>query len=126
MVGDAALAEETAAVLGDEQVVLNADSTEVLVGLQLLVVEELLAMSLGPPLVNEGRNEIDAWLIGNDKAFLPGLSSMTQQTCVCRRSLVIYSWIMVLPAAPAPMIMTWSLSAPLLPFCKRSTLRIKR
>ena len=38
IVGDAVLAEEAAAVVGDEDVVLDADATEVLVGLQQVEV----------------------------------------------------------------------------------------
>ena len=41
MVGDALLAQEAATVLGDEDVVLNADTAEVLIGLQLVEVQEL-------------------------------------------------------------------------------------
>ena len=47
MVGDALLAQEAAAVGGDEDVVLDADATKVLVGLQLVEVQEFSAVAAG-------------------------------------------------------------------------------
>ena len=45
MVGDAFLAQEAAAVGGDEDVVLDADATKVLVSLQLVEVQEFGTMA---------------------------------------------------------------------------------
>ena len=47
MIWDALLAEEAAAVACDENVVLDTDSTEILVCLQLLIVDEILVETLG-------------------------------------------------------------------------------
>ena len=60
MIGDAVGAEETATVLGDEHIVLDADTTEVFVGFQQVEVQELCTMSALAPVVDEGRDEIDA------------------------------------------------------------------
>ena len=57
MVRDALVAQEATAVLGNQHVVLDADATKVLVGLQLVEVEEILAVAAGFPLVDEGRDE---------------------------------------------------------------------
>ena len=67
--------QDTAAVFGDEQVVLDADTSEVLVGLQLLVVDELLELALGLPHINEGGDEIDARLVSDHKARFQGLAA---------------------------------------------------
>ena len=64
MIRNALAAEESATILGDEDVVLNAHAAEVLVSLQLVEVQELLAVSAGLPVVDEGRNEVDAGLVG--------------------------------------------------------------
>ena len=45
MVRDAVLAQESATILGDEYIVLDTDTTEVLVGLNLVEVEELCAVT---------------------------------------------------------------------------------
>ena len=64
VVGDALRAEETATVLRDQDIILDADAAEVLIGLELVEVQELLAMSAGLPVVDEGWNEVDAGLVG--------------------------------------------------------------
>ena len=46
MIRNALFSEETAAILCNEDVVLNADTTEVLVGLQQVVVDEVLMQTL--------------------------------------------------------------------------------
>ena len=53
MIGDALGAKEAATILRDEDIVLDTDATEVLIGLQLVEVEEFLAMSAGLPVVDE-------------------------------------------------------------------------
>lgn len=63
MIWNALLAEEAAAVACDENVVLDTDSTEILVCLQLLIVDEILVETLGAPFVDEGRDEIDSRFI---------------------------------------------------------------
>ena len=55
MVGNAFRTKETAAVLCDEDVVLNADAAKVLVSLKLIEIDELLAMSAGRRLASAGR-----------------------------------------------------------------------
>ena len=70
MVGDGVLAEDAAAVGGDEEVVFQTDAAEVLVGLQQVVVDELLVEAFGTPLVDEGGDEVDAGLVGEHP---PGL-----------------------------------------------------
>ena len=67
MVRDALGTEETAAVAGDEDIVLDAHTSEVLIGLQQVEVDELLAVSALFPVIDEGRDEVDARLIGNDE-----------------------------------------------------------
>ena len=70
MVGDALRTEEAAAVGSDEQVVLNTDASEVLVGVEKVEVEELLAVALRAPEVDEVGDEVDTWLVGDDEALL--------------------------------------------------------
>ena len=67
-------AQEAASVGGDEDVVLDADASEVLVGLELVEVEELGAVSRAPPFVDEGRDEVDAGFVRDDKALLQAAS----------------------------------------------------
>ena len=70
MIRYALLAEEAAAVLGDEDVVLDADAAEVLILFDFVEAEELLAVAALAPVVDEGRDEVDARLVGDDEAFL--------------------------------------------------------
>ena len=70
MVWDALCAEETATVVGDENVVFDADAAEVLVGFQKVEIEEVLAMPTCAPLIDEGGDEVDAWFVGHDETFL--------------------------------------------------------
>ena len=69
MIRDALVAKEAATILRNQHVVLDADAAEVLVGLQQVEVQELLAMTLGTSLVDEGMNEIDAGLVSHHKAL---------------------------------------------------------
>jgi hypothetical protein len=69
MVGDALGTEESAAVLGDQQVVLNTDATEILVGLEFVEIKELLTMSLFPPKVDKMGDEVDTGFVGQYKAL---------------------------------------------------------
>ena len=62
--------KDAAAVFGDEQVVFDTDATKVLVGLPLVVINELLELAFCLPHVDEGGDEIDAWLIGDHEAWL--------------------------------------------------------
>ena len=68
-------AKDAAAIIGDEQVVFDADATEVLVGFQLVVVDEILVLAFGFPDVDEGRDEVDARLIGDHETWLEGLAA---------------------------------------------------
>ena len=52
VVGNELVADEAAAVLGDEDIVLQTYATEVLVGLQQVVVDEVLVQTLCPPVVD--------------------------------------------------------------------------
>ena len=70
MVRNAIFAYEAATIIGDEQIVLNTDTTEVLIGLQLVEVDELLAVAAGFPVIDQCGNEVDTRLVGDDKAFL--------------------------------------------------------
>ena len=69
MIGDALVAQEAAAVTGNEHVVLDADSTKVFVCFDFVETQELFAVTTGFPLVDECRDEVDAWLVGDDKAL---------------------------------------------------------
>ena len=69
VIGDALVTQEAAAVLGNQYVVFNADATKVLVGFQLVEAEKILAVTAGLPLVDEGRDEVDARLVGNHETF---------------------------------------------------------
>ena len=77
MIRDTLRSEESATLLRDEDIVLDADATEVLIGLQLVEIQEFLAMPAGLPVVDEGRNEIDTWLVGHHEAFFQ-LTTHTQ------------------------------------------------
>ena len=52
MIGYTVLAYEAAAVLCNQYVVLNTYAAEVLIGLNLVEIEEFLAMAAGFPVVN--------------------------------------------------------------------------
>ena len=58
MIWNALLAEETASVLGDENVVFYTYSAKVLICLEQVEVDEFLAVSACLPVVDEGGNEI--------------------------------------------------------------------
>ena len=55
---------------GDEDVVLDADASEVLVGLKEFVVDIVFVERLTSPEVYEMGDEIDAGFYGHDKALL--------------------------------------------------------
>ena len=74
MVRNAVLAEESATILCDEHIVFNTDTSEVLVGLELVEIEELSAMARSLPVVDEGRDKVYARLVGNNEAFLKAAS----------------------------------------------------
>ena len=69
VIGDALAAHEAATVLCNQQVILNADTAKVLVGLQQVKVEELLAVSFFLPKVDEVGDEVDTWFISYDEAW---------------------------------------------------------
>ena len=70
MVGYALLAEETTAVGGDDDVVFDTNSAEVLISLKHVEVEPLGAMAFSAPFIDEGGNEVDARLVGDHEALL--------------------------------------------------------
>ena len=70
MIGYAFLANEAASVGCYQHIVLYSYAAEVLIGLQKVEVEEILAVSRSPPIVDKGRYEVDSRLVGDDKAFL--------------------------------------------------------
>lgn len=80
MIWDSLLAQITATVGSNKDVVLNADATKVLISLQKIEVEEFCTMAFAPPLVDESRNKVNARLIGHDKAFLQ-TTSATEAIC---------------------------------------------
>ena len=92
MVGNAFRTKETAAVLCDEDIVLNADTAKVLVSLKLIEIDELLTMSAGLPVVDEGRDEIDTWFVGEDEAFL---ESATHTETVCAKLFEVRARLLV-------------------------------
>lgn len=63
-------AKDTATVCGDEDVVFDADSAKVLPLLEFVEVDVVLVGALSMPLIDEGRDEVAAGLIGDDKAGL--------------------------------------------------------
>ena len=67
MIGYALGTHEPTSLGSDEQVVLDAYSTEVLVFFKFVEVEELGAVPLASPQVNEVWNEVYARLVGNYK-----------------------------------------------------------
>ena len=84
MIRDALLAEETAAVLRYQHVILNADASEVLVGLEFVEVQEFFAVSVGTPLVDELGNEVDARLVSDDISCRPSRRSTPRPSRMCR------------------------------------------
>lgn len=61
--------EDAVAVFCDEQIVFDADATEVLVGFQLIIVDELLELAFSLPHVDESGNEVDARFISDHEAW---------------------------------------------------------
>ena len=70
MIRNAVFAQESATVFGDEYIVLNSDTTEIFVGLNLVEVEEFCTMAGCLPVVDEGRDEVNSRLIGYYETFL--------------------------------------------------------
>ena len=80
VVGDTLLAHEATAVLRDQQVVLDTDTAKVLIGLELVEVQELSTMAFLPPEVDKVGDEVDAWFVGDNESFLQA-SAHTQTVC---------------------------------------------
>lgn len=70
VVGDSILAQETASLCCDEDVVLQTDASKVLVGLYLIKAEEFCTMSFALPVVYERRDKVDAWLVGHHPTLM--------------------------------------------------------
>jgi hypothetical protein len=66
------LAQDPATGGRDQQVLFDADATEIPVGFHSIVVDELEELSLALPALDEFGNEVDAWLDGQDEARLQG------------------------------------------------------
>lgn len=92
MIWDTLLAEEAAAVACDENVVLDTDSTEILVCLQLFIVDEVLVETLSAPFVDEGWDEVDSRFVCNNEAFF---KSAAHAQAVCSELLQIRSCFIV-------------------------------
>ena len=75
MVWDDLVADCSAAVRGDDDVVLKTYSAEVAVGIESVVVDEVLVHALALPEVDEVRDEVDARLYSHDEAFLHAASA---------------------------------------------------
>ena len=69
MIRDALVAEEATTVVRDENVVLDADTAEILVGFEHVEVQEFLAMPAGLPVIDEGGDKVDAWFVGHHESF---------------------------------------------------------
>ena len=67
--------EDAATVVGDEEVVLDADSTEILICLELVEVDEVLVEAFCTPFVDESGDEIYSWLVGDNETGLQGLTA---------------------------------------------------
>ena len=70
MIRNAFLAEEAASILCDEDIVLDTYTTEVLICLKHVKVEELSAVLLGFPVIDKSRDEVDTRFVSDYEAFL--------------------------------------------------------
>lgn len=70
MIRYAVFAQESATIFGDEYIVLNSDTTEIFIGLNLVEVEEFCTVTGCLPVVDEGRDEVNSRLVGYHKTFL--------------------------------------------------------
>ena len=69
------LAKHTAAILGYENIVLDADTAKVFPFLELVEVDEVLVGAFGMPFVDKGGHEVGSGLVGNDVAGLETASA---------------------------------------------------
>lgn len=60
MIRYAVFAQESATIFGDEYIVLNSDTTEIFIGLNLVEVEEFCTVTGCLPVVDEGRDEVNS------------------------------------------------------------------
>ena len=70
MIRNAVFANESATIIGDEYIVFDADSTKVLVGLNLIKIEEFCTVTLCLPVIDKSRDEVYTWLISYNESFL--------------------------------------------------------
>ncbi len=70
MVWNAFRTEEPAAIGCYQQVVLDTNATEISIGVQKIEIDEILAVAIGLPLVDECRNEIDTRFVGHHESRL--------------------------------------------------------
>ena len=92
VVGDSILAQETASLCCDEDVVLQTDASKVLVGLYLIKAEEFCTMSFALPVVDERRDKVDAWFVGNDKSLL---QTASHAKTTCSELVEIWSYLII-------------------------------
>lgn len=64
------LAQNSTSRFGDENVVFDANTTEVFPFLQFGEVDELFVGAFGVPFVDEGGDEVASWLVGDHEAGL--------------------------------------------------------
>ena len=68
-------AQDSVSVFGDEQVVFDAYAAEVFERFELVVVDEILMFAFSFPDVDQGRDEVDAWLVGDHEAWFQHLAA---------------------------------------------------
>ena len=70
VIGYSVFADEATAIFCDEQVIFQAYASKVFVGLELVEIDKLLAVSTCLPVVNERGNEIYARFVRHNKTLL--------------------------------------------------------
>ena len=97
MVRDDLVANHLAAILGDEDVVLETDAAKIAPRFDGVVVDELRELLLRAPKVDEVGNEVHARLVGHDEALLQATAAtqMVQSELSGRLHLVIVAQIVL-------------------------------
>ena len=96
MIRDTALAEEAAAIGSNQDIIFDADAAEILIGLQLVEVKEVLTVSACFPIIDEGRDEIDARLVCYNKALLqsaPHAQTVRTELLQIRTGLLVETYV---------------------------------
>ena len=84
MIRYAVFAQESATIFGDEYIVLNSDTTEIFIDLNLVEVEEFCTVTGCLPVVDEGRDEVNSRLVGYHETFRQPLADQGRKPS-CRR-----------------------------------------